>query len=125
MARLITKNQERALRLVHHNFKGLSRAEAAKRMDISQSALSDLLAKVKKVMPQYFPVLTKLEARCYHLYCTEGRDVEDIAEHFRLTPNSVYKTLKRTRGKGMCFSEPKGRVLRYEPGMDGNVKQKF
>lgn len=125
MRRLITEKQEQALRLCHHGFQGLSQTEAAKRMNVSQSTLSDLLAKVKKILPNYFPILTKLEAQCYHYYVIEGWDIEEIAEHFGLTPNSVYKTLKRTRDKGMCFSEPKGRILRYDPSMDTNVKQKF
>ena len=125
--RLITKRQEEALRLVHQDFEGLEQAEAAKRMGISQQALSKLLIRLEKNprFQAYFPVLTKLEAKVYHLYTVEGWSVEDIAEHFRLTPNSVYKSLQRARDKGMFFGEPKGRVLSYEPSMDGDVKHKF
>lgn len=123
--RLITKRQERALRLCHQGFLGLSQTEAAKRMNITQSALSDLLAKVKKVLPDYFPILTKTEAERYHLYCVEGHSVDDIAERFRVTPDSVYKALQRAKDKGMCFTEPKGRVLSYSPDMDANIKHRF
>lgn len=125
MKRLITKHQEQALRLCHQSFEGLSQEEAAKRMGISQSAVNRLLAAVKKKLPQYFPILTKLEAKHYHLYMIEGWSVDEIAEHFGLTPNSVYKALRRARNKGMFFTEAKGRVFSYEPSMDADVKHKF
>jgi len=123
--RLITEKQEQILRLVHHNFDGLSQAEAALQLGISQSAISDALARIEKVMPQYFPILTKSEMKRYHLYMVEGWSIEDIAEHFGLTPDSIYKALRRARDKGMYFTETKGRVLQYEPNMDASVKQKF
>ena len=72
-----------------------------------------------------FPILTKLEAERYHLYAVEGWSVDEIAEHLGLTPDSIYKALKRARDKGMYFTEAKGRVLSYDPSMDAGVKQKF
>lgn len=125
MKRAITIRQEQILRLVHHDHEGLTQAEAAKRLGVSQSVISDTLKQIEKVMPQFFPILTKLEAKCYHLFTAEGWPVDDIAEHFGLTPNSVYKTLKRTKNKGMFFSETKGRVLSYNSNMDANVKKQF
>ncbi len=125
MERLITEKQEQILRLVHHDFDGLTQAEAAEKLDISQSAISDALARIEKVMPRMFPLLTKLEAERHHLYCVEGWSVEEIAEHFGLTPDSIYKALKRARDKGACFAEPKGRALSYSPDMDNVIKHKF
>jgi len=125
MKRLITKRQEQVFRLCHHDFGGLPPEEAAKRMNVSPSAVNRLLAAVEKVMPQYFPILTKLEAERYHLYMIEGWSVDEIAEHFGVTPNSIYKALRRARDKGMFFTEAKSRILSYEPSMDANVKQKF
>lgn len=122
---LITFRQEQALRLCHHDFQGLSQVEAAKRMNVSQSTLSGLLAKVKKAIPQYFPLLTKLEVERYHLYMVEGWTIDEIAEYFGLTPNSIYKCLMKAKDKGMFFSEAKGRVLSYNESMDAGVKQKF
>lgn len=124
--RLITEKQERALRLCHQDFDGLPPEEAAKRMNISPSAVNRLLAKVKEVMPQYFPILTKAEAERYHLYMVEGWSVDEIAEHFEVTPNSIYKALQRARDKGMFFTEAKSRILSYKPTIhDHQVKQKF
>lgn len=123
--RLITKRQEQALRLCHQEFEGLDQTEAAKRMNISQTALGKLLIAVEKVMPQYFPILSKLEAERYHLYMVEGWSVDEIAEYFGLTPNSIYKTLQRARDKGMFFTEAKDRTLQYSPSMDAEIKQQF
>ena len=125
MARAITERQERIFRACHHYFDGLSQPEAAEKLGVSQQTISNTLARVEKIMPDFFPILTKLEIKCYHLYAAEGWDVEDIAENIGLTPNAVYKTLQRARDKGMCFAEPKGRVLQYEPSMDASIKQQF
>ena len=126
--RLITKRQEQALRLCHYDFEGLSQEKAAEQMGISQSAVNKLLAAVKKKLPQYFPtirIFTKQEAEYYHFYMVEGWSVDEIAEHFEVTPNSIYKSLQRVRDKGMFFTEAKGRVLQYDSSMDASVKQQF
>lgn len=123
--RLITPQQETVLKFCHHDFKGLSQSETAKRLSISQSTVSKILKQIEKVMPQFFPILTKLEIKCYHLFMIEGWPIDEIAEHFELTSNSVYKTLQRARDKGMFFTEAKGRVLSYDESMDAHVKQKF
>ena len=124
---LITKKQEQALRLCHQDFGGLSSKEAAKRMGISQSALNGLLTRLKKNprFRAYFPILTKIEAERYHLYAIEGWNVNDIAEHFGVTPGSIYEALQRARDKGMFFSDAKGRILSYDSSMDADVKHRF
>lgn len=123
--RLITERQERIFRACHHYFDGLSQAEAAMKLHVSQQTISNTLKQVEKVLPEFFPLLTKLEIKCYHLYAAEGWDVEAIAEYLNTTPNSVYKALQRARDKGMCFTEPRGRVLSYSPEMDDSVKERF
>ena len=130
--RLITIRQEQALQLCHQDFKGLDQAEAAKRMGINQSVLSRLLARVKKILPQYFPIITKLEAQIYHYYMVEGWEVDEITEYTESSPDTIYKTLQRARGKGMFFTSAKGRILSYDAstddeneGMDAQVVQKF
>ncbi|KKN21068.1 hypothetical protein LCGC14_0928940 [marine sediment metagenome] len=123
--RLITKKQEQALKLCHHEFDGLTQVEAAEQVGISHQAISDLLARVKKVLPQYFPIFTKLEMRWYHYYMVDGWSVADIAEYTESSPDTIYKALKRIRSKGAYFTEPTNRVLSYDESMDANIKQKF
>ena len=130
--RLITKKQEQALRLCHQDFEGLDQVEAAKRMGISQRAICYLLTAVEKVLPQYFPIITKLEAQIYHYYMVEGWEVDEIAEYTESSPDTIYKTLQRAKTKGMFFTSAKGRILSYDAstddeneGMDAQVIQKF
>ena len=134
--RLITTGQEQALRLCHHEHGGLDQIEAAKQMGISRRAICYLLAAVKKVLPQYFPIITKLEAQIYHYYMIEGWEVDEIAEYIDSSPDTIYKTLQRAKAKGMFFTGAKGRIQSYDAlrerygnddseGMDAHIKQKF
>jgi len=124
--RLITKKQERALRLCHHDFKGLTQEKAAKQMDISQRAISYLLTAVKKVLPQYFPILTKLEIQVYHYYMDEGWSTEEIAEYMGMSQRTVQLALQRARDKGMFLSGAKKRILSYNSKIDdARTKHKF
>ena len=123
--RLITKRQEQIFRLCHHDFEGLTQAEAAKRLGVVQSVIAKSLERVKKVFPQYFPIFTKFEMKCYHYYMVDGWSVADIVEYLEKTENAVYKALQRIRSKGAYFAGPTGRVLSYDESMDAEVKQKF
>ena len=125
MKRLITEQQEQILRACHQDFDGLIQSEAAEKLGISQSAVSNALKRIEKVMPQMFPILTKIEAERYHLFMVEGWSVEDIAEHFGVTPDSIYKALKRAKDKRMYFTEVKNRILSYNPNMDAHVRKTF
>ena len=98
--RLITKREEQIFKLVHHDFGGLSQVEAAQQLGISRSTISHALARVKKALPQYFPILTKLEAKCYHYYMIEGWSVSDIAEYMDKSQNMIYEALHRAKNKG-------------------------
>jgi len=125
MKRLITKRQERIFRACHHDFGGLTQIEAAQRLNIPQSVISNALKRIEKAMPQFFPILTKLEAKCYHLCMVEGWNVDEVAEYLNQSVNAIYKTLQRAKDKGMYFTDAKGRVLQYSPDMDANVKKRF
>jgi len=121
----ITEKQEQIFRACHHNFDGLTQAEAAKKLDVPQQVISDVLKRIEKIMPQMFPILTKIEAERYHLYAVEGWSVDEIAEHLNLPTRSIYYALQRARDKGMYFTEAKGRVLSYDSSMDADIKHKF
>lgn len=125
MKRLITEQQEQILRACHCDFDGLTQAEAADKLGISQSTISNALKHIEEVMPDFFPILTKLEAQTYHLFMSEGWNVDEIAEYLDQSANAIYKTLRRTKDKGMFFTATRGRVLQYESSMDVNVKEQF
>ncbi len=123
--RLITFRQEQALRLCHQDFYGLNQIEAAEQMGISPQALGRLLARIKKILPQYFPIFTKFEAKIYHYYMVDGWSVDEIAEYVEHGPHTIYRALQRVKSKGAYFTGSKGRVLSYDESMDAQVIQKF
>jgi DNA-directed RNA polymerase specialized sigma24 family protein len=94
-------------------------------MGISQPAINKLLAAVKKALPDYFPILTKLETQIYHYYMVEGWSTAEIAEYTEKSQRTIQLTLQRARDKGMYFTEAKGRVLSYDESMDAHIKQAF
>ena len=58
MKRNITQKEEEAIRLVHHEFKGLTVYQAARVMQVSPAHIGKLLQSAKKKAPQLFPILT-------------------------------------------------------------------
>ncbi len=123
--RVITERQEQALRLVHHDLGGHTVQETAALMGITPAAVGRLLASVKKVLPQFFPVLTEQEAKCYHHLVVEDWSPSDIATNLDISIAAVYHTLERCKAKGKPFPGSSGRVLSYQPDMDNRVKTKF
>ena len=131
--RLITERQEQVLKLCHHDFRGMTQEEAAKIMGITRRAVCFLLERVKKVLPQYFPILTKHEAKIYHYYMVEGWDVSEIADYFELEERTIYYALERAVEKGMRPTTPKNRILSYDEliekygidWVDSQVKHQF
>lgn len=135
MKRLLTKKQERALKLCHHDFDGLTQKAAAKIMGLCQQAVARLLERAEKALPQYFPIITKQEVEIYTYYA-EGWSVGMISEHLGLTKRAVYFTLNRAKKKGMHFVNSKGRVLSFDQfrarfkdsddeGIDTHIKFQF
>ena len=131
--RKITERQEQALRLCHHDFSGLTQEEAAKEMGITQPTLNELLEHVKKVLPQFFPIITKHESKIYHYYMVEGWDVVDIADYMELSERAIYAALQRAVKKGMRSTTSKNRIQSYDEliekygidWVDSHVKYQF
>jgi len=123
--RVITERQEEAFRLCHHDFEGLTMTQAAERMGITHQAVTKLLAKVKKVAPQLFPLMTKFQAQCYHYLCCDGWPPAEIAMYMNRSLWSVYNALQKCKRKGMPLPQAHGDIMRYKEGMDGQVIHKF
>jgi transposase len=125
MERLISENQELAFRLVHHDHQGLNQLQAAAILEVDQATISRWLARVEEVLPQFFPILSQQEAKCYHHLTVDGWSPSAIAEHLDMTTHAVYMTFQRCKGKGLSFPGPHGKVLRYDESMDDQVITKF
>lgn len=96
---MITKKMEQAYRLCHHDFEGLSTQDAAEQMGVSQRAVQRLLCRLEGVAPQLFPILTKIQARTWHLFVQEAMSYGQIAELEDISPGSVARRLKNVRRK--------------------------
>ena len=62
MKRILTKKEEMAIRLVHHDFFGMTTKLAALQMGLGQRRVQQLLQSVRLKAPQMFPILTKQQA---------------------------------------------------------------
>lgn len=118
-------DQETAYRLCHQDFQGLSTAQAALYMDITPRRVQQLLAALEKKAPQLFPVLTKIQARDYHLYCIEGWTMTEIAENTDRTLATISDSIAAAIKAGMPKPTKSGGILRYTENMDGQIREVF
>ena len=105
MTRKITNEMEQLYRLVHHDFSGLSYAEAAEVMGVSVRSVYRILAEMKKIAPQLFPILSKDQAEIWRYWHGEGLTYRTIAGMMELTEDVVCSKITTIRRK-LGVSEP-------------------
>lgn len=118
-------NQETAYRICHQDHQGLSTQMAALYMDITPRRVQQLLAALKKKAPALFPILTKRQARDYHLYTVEGWSMAEIADNTERCISTVSESIASAVVKGMPEPSKKRRILRYDESMDNQIKERF
>lgn len=126
--RVITVEQERLLRLHHHDFTGMSLGDAAARMDLLIVVAEDMLDDIYRVAPQLWPILSKTEHKIYKMYSEQGYTQAEIAEHLRTTKSLVQRIIADMREDGMpglSIRTRKPRVQRYGDYMEPDTKRKF
>ena len=124
MKRILTKQEETAIRLSHHDFVGLTTDKAAEIMGVSQRRVQQLLQSAEQKAPQLFPILTKHQAEIKWLINEAGLTFEQVAEVLKVTPNSVSNTVKVLKEKDV-YIERRKKTVQYQDWMDGQVKEKF
>ena len=122
--RIISLFGEQVLRLVHHEFRGLTQAEAAQELGVSQAYIAQTLAELEKVAPSMFPILTKDQFEVYSLINERGLTHKQAGEVTGRSENAVKAMVTRIKHKGFSFNA-KSKTIRLEGYMDGDVKQKF
>ena len=123
MQRKLSDKEEQAIRLVHHDFIGLTRKAAAAKMNISEQRLSSLLQSVKKKAPQMFPILMQNQVDVRSLVMDSGMDRQRIADYYNWPIKKVDNIIAQLRKKGISLTVPK--TVRYEPHMDNKIARKF
>ena len=104
MKRHITKEQEDAFRLRHHDFEGLTEEQAADELCISVRAVRGRLTRMRKVAPQLFPILSRENAKIWRLWNDLGHTCAEIAECIGLTEGAITQRLQHTKKK-MGYTE--------------------
>ncbi len=127
MNRQITELEEKAYRLCHHDFEGLTVAQAAIRMELREHIVRRLLKSLKRKAGQLFPILTKRQFLIYKLRTEKGHTQQEIAAILRTTQSNIHDVLDRMKEQGMpgLNVEGLGDTVSYDSSMDKHVKQRF
>lgn len=119
----LTKQEAEAIRCTHHSFDHHSKKLAARTMCISVSRLNQILRSAKKKAPQLFPILTYNQVDVLDKL-NEGHTHIEIANKLGLTVKQVDSIVAQLHKLGVAiYHRPK--TVRYNPGMDRQVKRRF
>ena len=124
MERMISEFDEQVIRLIHHNFGGLTQQEAAKQLGVSQKKVSQAVSRLKRKVPQLFPLLTKEQKYVRDCIIGEGLSHLQIAVLMGKSKGTVDSIVATLKAKGICFNRPR-RVVPYEPYHDEQTVRKF
>ena len=122
--RVITEFEEKVLRLVHHEFKGYTQIEAAEKLDVSQACIAQTLGRIRQVVPQLFPIMTRHQAYVYEQITKKGMTAEQIARRMGKSKRAIEQMIVRIKKRGFAFPR-RAKKLRLEPWMDNQVVEKF
>jgi len=121
MKRNLTINEEKAIRLVHHEFGGKGIKEAAACMGRSIRAVQRLLNSANKKAPQIFPILTPQHRAILSMY-DQHMSRASIMAGLGITKKVLAREVESLRSWGFLFN----RVMnQYRPSMDGRVRERF
>ncbi len=124
MKKNLSDKQEQAYRLVSGDFDGLPVVEAAKRMGISPQAVNRLLNRAEVACPQLFPLLTKQEVDVKALLAI-GWTNSEIADQLQVCLSRVRQIIGAINDKQGTVRLPPVKIVRYQPFMDSQIKEKF
>lgn len=102
--RKITKEQEDAFRLRHHDHEGLTEEEAADELGISPRAVRGRLTRMQKIAPQLFPILNRKNAKVWGLWREGGLTCAEISERMGTTEKAITERLQHVKKK-MGYTE--------------------
>lgn len=120
--RVLSHFEEKILRSVHHDFEGLSIKEVAEQNGLTVTEVKTILSVIERKAPQLFPILTPRHREILKLY-DEGKDQQIISEHLGISLRTLQREFDFLRKHKFLW--PIGKILRYEPYMDGETVMRF
>jgi predicted transcriptional regulator len=130
LPRSMSHFDESVLRLVHHEFAGMTQEEAAKELKVDQAkvsrAITDLEERAKTCKPLQimFPILTKHQFVIYKCLMDRGLSTAETAVVLDTTESAIDDAVTAMRDKGAAIPKRTGPV-EYHSGMDKDVVRKF
>ena len=121
----LSSKQIEAITLRSGELGGLTVAETAEKMNITERAVQRLLKSAEQICPQVFPLITKQEADVLALL-EIGWSNDAIEEQLDLSESRVSQVIGslHEKGRGIADSSPV-EILRYQPHMDNKIVEKF
>lgn len=124
--RLMTKRnlshlEEKIIRLVHHDFDGLSIEEAAEKTKCSIETIETMLKRIEKVAPQLFPILNP-QHRAILLMYDKHMSRASIAVALGISEQKLHKEIAFLRKHKFLWNR---KVDQYDPLMDSRVRERF
>ena len=119
--RILSKFEEKVFRTCHHDFEGLSIAEAAKKLVCAPEFIKAVLRQIKKKTPQLFPILTP-QHRAILLMYDKHMSRPSVARALGISEKSLIKKIAFLRKHKFLWDR---KMDQYETQMDSHVKEKF
>ena len=121
LKRILSQLEEKIIRLVHHDFDGLSVEEAAKKLGCPPESIMSALKQIEKLAPQLFPILTP-QHRAILLMYDKHMSRASIAVALGISEQDLNKEVAFLRKHKFLWNR---KMDQYSPLMDNNVKTKF
>ena len=107
LKRNLSEFEESVIRLIHHEFEGLTQVEAAERLGVNEASISrtvtGIIERAKHCRPIriLLPFLSKQQYAVYRCTVKQGMTNAEAAEKLNIPVATVGNTLTRLRKKGM------------------------
>lgn len=119
--RILSHLEEKIIRLVHHDFGGLSIDETALMLQLVPNEVRQRLREIEKLAPQLFPILTP-QHRAILLMYDKHMSRASIAVALGITEQDLHKEIAFLRKHKFLFNR---KMDQYDPLMGGHVKERF
>lgn len=119
--RVLTHFEEQIIRLVHHDFGGMSIEDAAIKIEVTQTVIRRTLNRLRHKVPQLFPILTP-QHRAILLMYDKHMSRKSIVAALSMTEKQLGREVTFLRKHGFLWNR---KPDQYSLLMDGWVKRKF